>query len=157
MPAPGYLLGSKDLDKRGSEGYPIKVNARLLALLLLAAACASPRPVLYPDERLKSVGEDAAKADIDDCLAQAKTYLKANPVKPIARKTGWGSAVGAAMGAVTGAITGDLSRAVASGAAIGAVGGAAHGVAESASPDAVQRAFTQRCLAEKGYSVIGWR
>lgn len=134
------------------------MNASPLALLLLlAAACASPRPVLYPDERLKTIGEAAAKADIDDCLAQAKAYLKANPMKPIARRTGWGSAVGAAMGAVAGAITGNIGDAVASGAAIGAVGGGAQGIAESATPDQVQRAFTQRCLAEKGYSVIGWR
>lgn len=128
-----------------------------LAALLLAAACASPRPVLYPDDKFKTEGEDAAKAAVDDCMAQAKAYVKSDAARPVARKTAWGSAVGAAMGAVTGAITGDLGEAVASGAAVGAVGGAAHGAAESASPDQVQRAFVQRCLAEKGYTVIGWR
>lgn len=128
-----------------------------LAALLLAAACATPRPVLYPDEHLKSVGEDSAKADVDACLADAKKYLKANPAKPIGRRVGFGAAAGAAMGAVVGAFTGDYARAVSEGAAVGGAGGAVHGAYEAGSPDEIQRAFTQRCLAEKGYSVIGWR
>lgn len=130
---------------------------RLALAALLAAACAHPRPVLYPDERLKAAGEPAARKDVDECLAQAKTYLKANPAKPIARKMARGSVVGALMGTVSGLILGDFGKAVASGAAIGAAAGLAQGTFEAGSPDEIQRAYTQRCLAERGYGVIGWR
>lgn len=128
-----------------------------LIALLLAAACAHPRPVLYPDEHLKSVGAPAAKKDVDECLAQAKEYLKANPAKPIARKTARGGVAGAIMGGVTGLILGDFGKAVATGAAIGAAAGLTHGAFEAGSPDEIQRAYAQRCLGERGYSVIGWK
>jgi len=126
-------------------------------VLLLAVACAHPRPVLYPDEHLRAAGKEASEKDVKLCLDEAKVYLKANPAKRVARRAGWGAAVGAAMGAVTGLIFGDFGRAAASGAAVGAVGGGAQGAWEAGSPDEIQRAYTQRCLAEKGYSVIGWR
>jgi hypothetical protein len=125
--------------------------------LVLALACAHPRPVLYPDEHLKTVGKPASQKDVDECLAQAKEYLKANPAKPIARKMARGSIVGALMGTVSGLILGDFGKAVASGAAIGAAAGLAQGTFEAGSPDEIQRAYTQRCLGEKGYTVIGWR
>lgn len=130
---------------------------RALPLALALAACAHPRPVLYPDDHLKSVGEPAARKDVDECLAQAKEYLKANPAKPIARKTARGSVAGAIMGGVSGLILGDFGKAVASGAAIGAAAGMTHGAFEAGSPDEIQRAYAQRCLGERGYAVIGWR
>lgn len=129
----------------------------LLLGVILLAACAHPRPVLYPDERLKTSGERAAQADIDRCLADAKSYLKANPAKRVGRRTGLGGAFGAAMGAVFGAFTGDYGRAISEGAAVGAAGGALHGAYEAGSPDEIQRAYAQRCLAEKGWTVIGWK
>ena len=61
------------------------------------------------------------------------------------------------MGAVFGAFTGNYRRAVAEGAAVGAAAGLLHGAYEAGSPDEIQRAYTQRCLAEKGWSVIGWK
>ncbi len=135
---------------------PSRRRLPLLALLL-AAACAGPRPVLYPDERLKTAGEATAKADVDECLAAAKVYLKAHPAKRIARRTGAGAVFGAVMGTVFGAFTGNYARAIGEGAAVGAAGGAVQGAFEAGSPDEIQRAYTQRCLADKGYSVIGWK
>ena len=131
---------------------------RLVYLLLIATtACAHPRPVLYPDEHLKNVGEEAAQKDVVQCLADAKSYLKANPAKRVAGHTVRGGVFGAIMGAVFGAFTGNYARAVSEGAAVGAAGGAVHGAWEAGSPDDIQRAYTQRCLAEKGWSVIGWK
>ena len=129
----------------------------LLVAILFLAACAHPKPVLYPDERLKAQGEQAAQADIDKCLADAKLYLKANPAKRIARRTGIGGVFGAAMGAVFGAFTGNYARAISEGAAVGAAGGAVHGAFEAGSPDEIQRAYANRCLAEKGWTVLGWK
>ncbi len=97
------------------------------------------------------------RKDADECLAKAKDYLKENPVKPVAKKTAWGAFTGALMGVVIGLITGDFGRVVAAGAAAGAVGGAAQGTFDANSPDGVVRGYTDRCLAERGYEVIGWR
>lgn len=130
---------------------------RLVLGVLLLAACSHPRPVVYPDERYKAGGEAAAKADADLCLKEAKAYLKANPAKRVAKRTGVGAMFGAAMGAVFGAFTGNYRRAISEGAAVGAAGGLLHGAYEAGSPDEIQRAYTQRCMAEKGWSVIGWK
>lgn len=130
---------------------------RLVLGVLLLASCSHPRPVVYPDERYKAGGEEAAKADADLCLKEAKAYLKANPAKRVAKRTGVGAMFGAAMGAVFGAFTGNYRRAIAEGAAVGAAGGLLHGAYEAGSPDEIQRAYTQRCMAEKGWSVIGWK
>jgi uncharacterized protein YcfJ len=131
---------------------------RFLPLVLaLAAACAHPRPVLYPDDHLKSVGEETAKKDADECLTQAKAYLKAHPAKKVARRTARGGIFGAILGTVVGAFTGNFGRAISEGAAVGAAAGMMHGAYEAGSPDEIQRAYTNRCLADKGYSVIGWK
>lgn len=132
------------------------VRAALAAALLLGA-CSHPRPVVYPDERYKAGGEEAAKADADACLKEAKAYLKANPAKRVAGRTARGGVFGAFMGMVFGAFTGNYRRAVAEGAAVGAAAGLAQGAWEAGSPDEIQRAYTQRCMAEKGWSVIGWK
>ncbi|MBI2387587.1 MAG: cell envelope biogenesis protein OmpA [Elusimicrobia bacterium] len=129
----------------------------LFAAVLALAACSHPRPVVYPDERYKAGGEEAAKADADLCLKEAKAYLKANPAKRVAGRTARGGVFGAFMGMVFGAFTGNYRRAVAEGAAVGAAAGLAHGAWEAGSPDEIQRAYTQRCMAEKGWSVIGWK
>lgn len=130
-------------------------------LLILAAvaltACAGQKPKLYPNERYKTAGPEVADADVKECMAEAKHFVKANRLSPAAEKTTWGAATGAAMGLVLGLITGDLKRAVASGAAVGAVGGASAGAHAATRPDELERVFTERCLAEKGYSVLGWR
>ncbi len=132
---------------------------RALAVMLSAAvcACAAPRPKFYPNAHYPSVGEEQAKKDTDECLAQAKQYLKENPVKPVARHTAWGAATGAVLGVVIGAITGDLRGAVESGAAAGGAGGALQGTADANTPDGVVRAYTDRCLTARGYDVLGWR
>lgn len=131
---------------------------RLLAGFLLAAACAHPRPVIYPDARFKAPGgEEAARADVEACLSEAKAYLKANPAKRIGKRVGAGAVAGAVMGTVVGAFTGNYARAVSEGAAVGGTGGALHGAYESGSPDEIQRAYAARCLADKGWSLIGWK
>ena len=130
---------------------------RLLLLSIVLTACAGQKPKLYPNDRYKIAGPEVADADVKECMTEAKHFVKANRLSPAAEKTAWGAATGAAMGLVLGLITGDLERAVSSGAAMGAVGGAAAGAHAATRPDELERVFTERCLAEKGYSVLGWR
>ena len=133
---------------------------RALALLVAAAlcsACAAPRPKFYPNEFYRNAGEDQAKKDADECLAKAKAYIKDHPAQQVAKKIGWGAVVGAMMGAVVGLILGDFRGAIESGAAAGGVGGAASGAVDAGKPSDLVRTYTDRCLADKGYSVLGWR
>jgi outer membrane lipoprotein SlyB len=131
---------------------------RALAVLLaaaLAAGCASPRPKFYPNDYYKTAGDAQAKTDTDECLTKAKAYIKEHPVQRVAKKVAWGAVVGSAIGAAVGLILGDFKGAIASGAAAGGIGGGAQSAADG--PDAMVRAYTDRCLAEKGYTVLGWR
>lgn len=131
---------------------------RLLPAVLLLAACAGPRPVVYRDPGYEERGgKDGAEAAVAECRAKAKEAVGALNLKPVRERSLWGAATGAAMGAVTGLITGDLGKAAASGAAIGGVGGAGQGAYEASRPDQVERAYVNACLSEKGWTVLGWR
>ena len=52
-----------------------------------------------------------------------------------------------------GFIFGDVKRAVTSGAAVGGVAGAAGG---AISPDQLKQAYTNKCLRDQGYEIVGW-
>ena len=123
-----------------------------LFLILLITACAS-RPQLYTNTKLKSVGKEAAKKDIDRCIADADDYLESSKGKNIAKGAGAGAAIGAAMGAVGGLLTGNMGRGLIRGGAVGAAGG---GVAGALTPDQIKHRFVNQCLADKGYQVLGW-
>lgn len=124
----------------------------LIVIVLLVAACAS-KPQLYPNQKLKTVGKEVAKKDIDQCIADADEYLKSSKGKNITKGAGAGAAIGGAMGAVGGLFTGNFGRGLLRGGAIGAAGG---GAAGALSPDQVKHRFVNQCLADKGYQVIGW-
>jgi hypothetical protein len=130
-------------------------------------ACSTAKPTLYPNDQYKRVGAAQADADIADCEAKAKEYVKGGGqgmqmAKEGARNAGVGAAVGAAGGAVGGAIGGDPAQ----GAAVGAASGATAGLLgtmfgwmfrpSSENVDPVYRTFVERCLHDKGYDPIGW-
>lgn len=123
-----------------------------LLFILLFAACAS-KPQLYPNSKLKTVGKEAAKKDIDICMAEADDYLESSKGKNIAKGAGVGAAIGAAMGAVGGMFTGNMGSGLMRGGAIGAAGG---GTAGALTPDQIKQRFVNQCLADKGYRVLGW-
>jgi hypothetical protein len=124
--------------------------------LVTLVACAS-KPIVYPNEKLRRSGEVAVEADTAACMAEAKAYLEDGRVPEMAKRTGEGAVVGGAVGAAAGAVAGSVGR----GAAAGAAGGAAHGIARGLwnwrEPDPVEKRYVERCLAERGYDVIGWR
>jgi hypothetical protein len=129
-----------------------------LALLGLLLACASPRPVLYPNPTLERAGPEAAAADVDGCLARAREAVPSTEAQEIARDTAGNAGAGAAAGAAAGAIGGGGAG---TGAAVGATSAATFGFVRALfqrrGPDEVQRRYAERCLAERGYDVIGWR
>ena len=125
---------------------------KIILFLALLASCAS-KPQLYPNEKLKSVGKEASKKDVDQCMADAENYLESSKGKQVAKGAGAGAMIGAAMGGVAGLFTGNLSRGLVRGGAIGAVGG---GAAGALTPDQIKQRYVNQCLADKGYQVIGW-
>jgi outer membrane lipoprotein SlyB len=131
-------------------------SVSLAALALFAASCAT-RPVVYPNEKLRESGQVAVEADTNECIAEAKEYLRSGRVPELARRTTGGAVVGGAVGAAVGAVGGSVGRGAAAGAAGGAAGGLAHGLWRWRDPDPVERAYVNRCLRERGYDVIGWR
>ena len=134
------------------------------AAVLLLAACASvsqQRPVLYPNAAYKAMGENAARAQLDQCEAQAR----ASGLTPSGNQAASGAARGAAVAGVAGAVGnmvfsgGNLEQAVKRGAQGAVVGAAAGGVggAMSEHGNPVYRQFVQRCASEKGLEIIGWQ
>lgn len=129
----------------------------LLALFLYA--CAGPKPILYPNDHLKAVGQDAAKQDIAECREMAE----AAGAKPgegkagqVAGSTAVGAGVGAAGGAVGGAIYGAAGHGSAIGAASGATIGLLRGLFSRPRPGQGYINFVDRCLKERGYEPVGW-
>lgn len=139
------------------------------ALLLVfvscgVAACAPHRPVLYPNERLRQVGNAAAQREVDQCMQLADQYLSSGTkissnAGAVATDTAVGGATGAAVGAVGGAVVGNAGTGAAVGAATGATAGlmgSLFGTARNRQPDPTYANFVTRCLHERGYDTIGW-
>lgn len=127
-------------------------------LLLLQPGCAQKQPVLYPNSHLKSVGKQAAQADIEDCIQLAKDYgTDSDKGNEIVKSSAKGAAVGAAGGAAVGAVTGNFGRGLAAGAAGGAAVGGTRQALRSGDPDPVFKRFVEKCLRDKGYEPIGWK
>lgn len=131
-------------------------TARSLGLLFLSlffAGCSS-RPQLYPNNpKYKSVGKEAAEADVELCMGEADKFVESPRGKKMLKGAGTGAVVGGAVGAAAGIFTGNVGRGAAMGAAMGGAGGAAAG---SLSPDEVRRRYVNKCLTDKGYYILGW-
>ena len=69
----------------------------ILFALTLIGCGASHRPVLYPNNHLKTVGNAQAQRDIDECMQTAETYVKKNQDSKVAEGAVKGGAVGAAI------------------------------------------------------------
>ncbi len=138
---------------------------RPMALVLLAmgtlAGCASgPKPVLYPNERLKAVGQAQADQDIAECREMAAN-AGASEGSGKARQAAGNTAAGGALGGATGAVGGAILGAPGTGAAVGAATGATAGLLRSmfsggGGPSPAYRNFVDQCLRERGYDPVGW-
>jgi outer membrane lipoprotein SlyB len=141
---------------------PLRRLAIAIAGCILAGAiegCATTkRPVLYPNDHYESVGEAAARRDVDECMERAKA--SGNPETKqgeVPKRAATGAAVGGAAAGAWGLVTGNALERAAAGAAAGAAGGAVSGAINSTDTDPIFRNFVQKCLRDRGYEVIGWR
>jgi len=97
-----------------------------LCATLMLSACSKPRPVLYDNAQLKTVGKEVADQDIEACKEAAEAAGAeegSGKAGGVAKNTAVGAGVGAASGAVGGAISGSPGLGAAIGAASGAVWG----------------------------------
>ena len=137
-----------------------KLQLLCLGSVALLSACQTTpqRPSLYPNAHLSAVGNEQAQKDIDACMTSAETY---GVQKNKDGKAGEKAAKGATMGAITagawGLVRGDAGERALAGAAAGAAGGATAGAFDSQNLDPTYKNFVQKCLADQGYSVIGWQ
>jgi Glycine-zipper domain len=133
-----------------------------LALIGMLAACSSgPKPILYPNDRLRAVGQAQADQDIAECRELAAN-AGASAGSDQARSAAGGTAVGGAIGGATGAVGGAILGRPGTGAAVGAATGATAGLLRSVfsggggQPSPAYRNFVDRCLRERGYEPVGW-
>lgn len=129
-----------------------------VGLVAATVGCAA-RPVVYTDART-GAGDPRLERDIDECLTLARQHAREGSAlgREAARNTVGGAAVGGATGAVGGAIWGHAGRGAATGAAVGATSGLLRTIFRSRSgDDPVLRRYTERCLADRGHDVLGWR
>jgi uncharacterized protein YcfJ len=130
----------------------------IVLLPLLAIGCASTEPVLYPNERTRAVGVEQADRDIAECRQLAEAAVDHDKAGEVAGRAGENAVVGGVTGAAVGGIV--RGHSAGRGAAAGAAAGAVSTVARSAfrwnDPDPVVMAWTNRCLADRGYQVVGW-
>jgi outer membrane lipoprotein SlyB len=119
-----------------------------LFFMLVLTSCASS-PNLYPNPKYQQVGKEAAEGDVKACENQADQF--------VSNHTAENGAIGAGIGAAGGAVLGAITGSPGTGAAVGAVAGGGAGGASSASSTTDQKhRFVNRCLAERGYEVVGW-
>lgn len=138
----------------------IKLFAAIAVIAATLAGCAAvqQRPVLYPNARLKQVGDAGAQRDVDECIAMAEKAGAASGGSAAGRGAVQGAAVGGAAAAVGSLIRGrGLLESAATGAAVGGTAGAVSGAFNDGEGSPVFRNFVGRCLAERGYDVIGWK
>lgn len=122
-------------------------------------ACASPKPVLYPNAHYQSVGAKVAQRDISECgdLAEsAGAEASEGKAAETAKRTAGGAAIGAASGAVGGAIVGSAGTGAAIGAASSATASLLRSLFGSKPPSQTHMRFVDRCLRDRGYESMGW-
>jgi hypothetical protein len=123
-----------------------------------------PKPILYPNGHLKSVGQENADRDIQDCREVAEK-AGAEEGSGVVKRTAGSAVIGAGAGAAGGAVGGAIAGDPGIGAAVGAVSGFVWGLFSglfgwmfgSSTPNQAYVNVVNRCLAEKGYEVSGWQ
>lgn len=134
----------------------MKTTTYILLILILSslASCSSKpsRPKLYPSQKNAQSDPLMTQSDIDNCLANAQEYLKTEEGQSLkmslAQRGSFRTSVGFGFGSGrsgsgigTGYSRGDFDRGPWS---------------RLSSDEKVVRIFTNECLSEKGYKVLGW-
>jgi len=130
----------------------------VLGGLLAGCASAPPKPVLYPNNHMQSVGQVQADQDITACKQLAHSSgVAENKDGEVGKKAVGGAAVGGAAAGAWGLVRGDAGQRALAGAAAGAAAGTVRGGMQATETSPIFKNFVNRCLRERGYEVIGWQ
>jgi outer membrane lipoprotein SlyB len=140
--------------------HPRQTLAVLLAAAFLAGCASTATPVAY--EASASPAKAARfENDLRSCRARAEQAVGINGVKGagLTQASSRRGATAFVKEAVDSLVAGSRNAwARARGAAAGeAAGSVAHVLLNWNEPDRVHREFVDRCLKERGHSVLGWR
>ena len=129
-------------------------------LIFVIFSC-SYKPILDENYKYKNTPKEQSEADVDECIKRADNYLKGRKLKKAGKEAVRSGATGAIVGGAIGIVFGGTGRALARGVGVGAGVGAAMGAGKVAgegtlSKDQIKQRYVNRCLGEKGYSVLGW-
>ena len=132
-----------------------------LAAVTLLGGCATSQPVVYAKESAAAAKSERVSRDIAACRDRAETAVglngrNATQVAGASGRAGLIGFVGTAVGSVVAGSKDAWARARA-GAAGGAAGIATKTLLEWNDPDDVYQEYVERCLAERGHDVLGWR
>ena len=118
----------------------------LLILSLTIPSCASKpsRPSLYPNQAYKDRGEKS-NVDIDECLKNSENYIKTPEGEKLVKSYN-GSSISTSIGLGFGG----FGSGVGLGVGVGDRGYKLSGEEE------VRRNYTNQCLVNKGYQIVGW-
>lgn len=128
----------------------------LLGCLMMAAACASHRPILDENRKFQKVGESRAEKDIDMCMSKADKYLEKHNKARLNRSVKRQAVGGAVVGGLFGALSGKGVGGAVGGAALGAGIGASGAYASRNGPDPLKQNYVNNCLQRQSYVVLGW-
>lgn len=118
-----------------------------LCLTILYSCSSTPsRPQLYPNQTLKDKGNEKAQVDIDECLKESEAYLK-TPEGEKLRKSADSSSMSTSLGFGFG------SGGTGVGLGVGVGGG---GSRRLSGEEQVRRNYTNQCLVNRGYQIVGW-
>ena len=130
----------------------------LSTALLVACSTPATHPILYPNAKYNSVGETEAQTDVEQCMQMASNHgVKTTADSKVLESSAKSAAVGGASAGAWGAVRGDWEEHLLAGAAAGAAGGAVNGIINSNQANPVYKNFTQKCLRDQGYDVVGWK
>ena len=135
-----------------------KLLLPLIASSALLYACATPQPILYPNEQAKQAGNEQVRKDINECTQLAKdSGASSSGAAETAKETAGSATEGAATGAATGAVTGNAGTAAAVGAISRGLGRFFSSRKQNKQPSEAYKEIVERCLIEKGYEPVGWK
>jgi outer membrane lipoprotein SlyB len=120
------------------------IQLSLISLTIASCASTPSRPQLYPNQAAKDRAAQSP-ADIDECLKEANDYLKTPEGQKLQKSNNppsFGTSVGFGFGG--------------GGSSIGLGIGTGGGRSRLSGEEQVRRNFTNQCLVNKGYQVVGW-
>jgi len=134
----------------------------LIFLSIFSLMACSYKPILDPRGRHLEVGEKQADADIEICQKEADDFFDKIKMERAGKEAVRKGVIGTFFGAIIGFLSGGNGRSALGGSLIGAgVGAAVGGLSVlgegKVKPDEMKQRYMTRCLAQKGYSVVGWK